>query len=303
MWNTGSINSSITVSLPGTYYVDVVDACGQLSSDTIVLSAAPPIPFSIGPDRIKCNADTLHLNATGGFLNYTWGPNYNISSLITQNVIVQPAIDTIYFVKAEKTPGCFAFDTVRVTVKNSPVINLGADISFCNGDSSILDAGSGFNQYVWSNGSISAQTIVHNAGAYSVIGIAANGCKSYDTLNVSNVWPSPIVSLTNDTELCIGQTRTYNAGVFNPDFEHAKENELEKKLYKDSTCILLHMGMLIHESFTLILYTNNIKDLWNCSYKNRNQALSLLYHVLGKKVGKSESKWSAKTDQPASNPL
>ena len=45
---------------------------------------------------------------------------------------------------------------------------------------------------------------------------------------------------------------TYDVGVFDPDFYNTKEEELDKKLYKDSTCILLHLGMLIHESFTLI---------------------------------------------------
>ena len=76
---------------------------------------------------------------------------------------------------------------------------------------------------------------------------------------------------------------TYNAGVFNPDFDFAKEGELDKKIYKDNTCVLLHMGMLLHESFTLISYTSDIKQIWDYSYKNRNQALNLLYHVLERK--------------------
>jgi hypothetical protein len=42
----------------------------------------------------------------------------------------------------------------------------------------------------------------------------------------------------------------------------------------------LHLGMLIHESFTLISYSNDIKELWNYSYQNRNNALNLLFHVL-----------------------
>ena len=76
---------------------------------------------------------------------------------------------------------------------------------------------------------------------------------------------------------------TYNVGVFDPEFDHAKEEELDKKLYKDSTCILLHLGMLIHESFTLISYSNDIKEIWDYSYQNRGQALNLLYFVLGRK--------------------
>jgi hypothetical protein len=74
---------------------------------------------------------------------------------------------------------------------------------------------------------------------------------------------------------------TYNIGVFDPTFDRNKEDELDKKLYKDSTCILLHLGMLIHECFTLISYSNDIKEIWEHSYQNRGHALNLLFHVLG----------------------
>jgi hypothetical protein len=73
---------------------------------------------------------------------------------------------------------------------------------------------------------------------------------------------------------------TYDIGLFEPDFDPANKEGLYKKLYKDSTCILLHLGMLIHESFTLISYSNDIKEQWNYSYQNRNNALNLLFHVL-----------------------
>lgn len=76
---------------------------------------------------------------------------------------------------------------------------------------------------------------------------------------------------------------TYNVGVFDPDFDHTSNEEVNKKLYKDSTCILLHLGMLIHESFTLISYSNDIKQIWEYSYQNRGQALNLLFHVLERK--------------------
>ncbi len=76
---------------------------------------------------------------------------------------------------------------------------------------------------------------------------------------------------------------TYGTGIFDPDFDYTNEDELNKKLYKDSTCILLHLGMLIHETFTLISYSNDINDIWKYSYDNRRQALNLLFHVLERK--------------------
>lgn len=214
LWNNGSNDSTLIVSAPGKYYIDVTDGCGATFSDTVLVIAAPPIPFNIGADRVKCNNDTLHLKAPAGFLNYTWSPNYNINSLTSQNVVVQPSIDTTYYVKAEKTPGCFAFDTVKITVLRSPAINLGADYSFCNGDSAVLDAGPGFNQYLWSDGSTKARFIAYGTGTYSVIGTVSNGCKSYDTLKVLNVWENPRPKLNNDSAICKGDTRTLLAGNF-----------------------------------------------------------------------------------------
>lgn len=76
---------------------------------------------------------------------------------------------------------------------------------------------------------------------------------------------------------------TYSIGSFKPGFDPTNNEELSKKTYKDSTCMLLHLGMLVHEAFTLINYTNDIKDIWDHSYHNRGTALNLLFHVIEKK--------------------
>ncbi|MEI9911614.1 MAG: hypothetical protein WDO71_19365 [Bacteroidota bacterium] len=208
-WNDGSVDSVLTVNAPGIYYVAVTDGCGNLFSDTVTILPAPPIPFDIGLDRAKCNNDTLHLSAPGGFLNYSWGPAYSINSLTAQYVIVQPAIDTVYFVQAEKTPGCFAYDTIRITVNTSPPIQLGADKSFCQGDSAVLNAGDDFVQYQWNTGSLSQQVTVHTAASYSVIATTAAGCRSYDTLSVINVWINPIVTLDSNPDPVRRQVPVY----------------------------------------------------------------------------------------------
>ena len=144
LWNNGATDSLITVSAPGIYYVDVTDACGNSFSDTVLVSPAPPVLISLGPDRAKCNSDTMHLQAPPGFMNYTWSPNYNINTTNTQQVVINPAVDTAYILKAEKTPGCFGYDTIRINVDHSLPINFGPDKGLCAGDSLILDAGAGF---------------------------------------------------------------------------------------------------------------------------------------------------------------
>lgn len=77
---------------------------------------------------------------------------------------------------------------------------------------------------------------------------------------------------------------SYGVGAFDPEFDRDKDGELDKKLYKDSACNLLHLGMLIHETFTLINYSSDIKEIWEHSYNNRGMALNLHFHILEKKI-------------------
>lgn len=77
---------------------------------------------------------------------------------------------------------------------------------------------------------------------------------------------------------------TYGVGSFDPQFESTKKDELEKKLYKDSACNLISLGCLIHESFTVIKYNNDIEELWGHSYNNRGMALNLHFHILERKI-------------------
>jgi gliding motility-associated-like protein len=214
LWQDGSIDSTFTVTMPGIYYVTAMNGCGNIYYDTVEVRDHLPVSIDIGYDRTKCNNDTLHLNAPSGFLNYTWSNNYNISSTTSQNVVINPLKDTTYYIKAEKTAGCFAYDTVRVTVYHSPSINLGADKSFCSGDSVVFNAGNGFNQYLWSNNNTLQQITVKNTGTFSVIGTTVEGCKSYDTAKVTTIFTNPVVNLDHTNFLCAGSTRTLDAGNF-----------------------------------------------------------------------------------------
>jgi gliding motility-associated-like protein len=213
-WQDGSIDSILMVTRPGKYWVRVTDSCSNEISDTVVVSMAPPIPFTVGPDRTKCNADRIHLNAPAGFLNYTWSHDYNISSLTGQNVVVNPLVDTAYYIKAEKTPGCFAYDTVRIKVYHSPPIKLGADRNLCFGDSTVFDAGAGFQQYTWSKGQTTQVVVIKDKGSCSVVGTTADGCKSYDTVVVLNIYPLPMVHLDKGSGICFGDSKTLDAGSF-----------------------------------------------------------------------------------------
>ena len=213
-WQDGSTDSTFLVSAAGTYWVTVKDSCDNIFSDTVNFQYTVIAPVDIGADRNKCNNDTIHLQAPPGYLDYQWAPSYNISSTSSPLVTVNPDVDTFYFVRAEKFPGCFAIDTVHIQVNHSPRIDLGKDSSICNGDSLALFAGSGFASYSWSNGAATATIFAKTKGTYSVNATTIEFCVSKDTFNLMNVFNNPVVNLGMDNKICVGGTKELDAGSF-----------------------------------------------------------------------------------------
>ncbi|MDO9375537.1 MAG: hypothetical protein Q7T76_14050, partial [Ferruginibacter sp.] len=214
VWQNGSMDTLLTVSEAGIYYLTATNTCAGSYTDTIVVLNQAAIPFDLGPDLSVCSNDTISIKAPPGFTNYRWSPTYNISGVIEQTAIVFPQADTIYKVTAEKSPGCFVTDSISVKVNAVPAIYLGADTSLCFGDSVVLNAGSGFGHYEWSNGRLTQQVTINKSGNYSVTGTTISGCKSYDTLSIENVWANPVVHLEDDNSLCQGATRMLMAGNY-----------------------------------------------------------------------------------------
>lgn len=215
LWQDGSSDSFFIVNKPGKYFTKTTNACGGVFNDTVIVSAHPPIPFDAGPDLSKCNNDSLIITMPSGFISYLWTPANDIRSDTSRSVAVNPHVTTTYKIRAEKSPGCFAYDSLKVTVYTSPVIDMGSDRSFCFGDSILLDAGVGFSQYQWNKGNNTQKIIAKNTGEYSVIATTAEGCQSFDTLKVINVFENPVVALNKDTALCAGTVRELDAGNFN----------------------------------------------------------------------------------------
>jgi len=66
-----------------------------------------------------------------------------------------------------------------------PVSKLISDTVICNNCSLVLDAGSGFDSYLWDNGNESRFSTIYNSGTYFVE-VEKNGCFTTDTVFVRN---------------------------------------------------------------------------------------------------------------------
>ena len=79
-------------------------------------------------------------------------------------------------------------------------------------------------------------------------------------------------------------------GFFERGFDYNDGEKINKRSYKENTIVLLHLGMLVHEIFSVISHTEDIEELWRNSYNNRNLALNLLFNSLGIQLEDRNSK-------------
>jgi PKD repeat protein len=179
LWSTGSSNQQITVSSSGQYSVKVTDTHGCVSSNTIGVT----VPFvTLGNDTSLCTYDSLLLNGGGNFASYIW------STGATSQKIWGHAGHS-YWVKGAGANSCTSMDTIHIGTKSTPVVNLGHDTTICSNKTIILNAGSGYTTYNWSDGNHSSSA-TEVGGMYGIPNkvwvtvINSSGCKASDSIKL-----------------------------------------------------------------------------------------------------------------------
>ncbi|HEY4110832.1 M43 family zinc metalloprotease [Puia sp.] len=116
LWQNGSVDSTFTAYLPGTYWVTATDYCNVNHTDSLILSTIASPPFDLGPGITLCQGDSVQLPAPTGFSAYNWAPGYRISDQTAASPFVSPETDTVYTCTATAGAGCTVVDTIRVQV-------------------------------------------------------------------------------------------------------------------------------------------------------------------------------------------
>ena len=103
-------------------------------------------------------------------------------------------------------------DSIKINVLISPeTINLGNDTTLCTGNQLILNAKSGFRNYLWQNNAVDSNFTVTQPGTYFVT--ASDYCNTIfsDTIHITYNQASAI-TLGNDTSICNNKPIVLNAG-------------------------------------------------------------------------------------------
>lgn len=204
LWSTGSTASGIDITQTDTYWLNVSrGSCN--ASDTIVVQFMPPPVFDLGRDTTICAGLALTLNPSVPGADYTWQDLSTNSTYTVDN----PGVFSV----TVKQFGCVVHDTITVSYFDNTTINLGDDVRFCEGDSVLLDAGIGFTDYNWNNGSNARQQFVKEPGVYSVTALSAEGCKVGDTMSVLPPYPLPKPELGKSRGICEGEAIFLDGGA------------------------------------------------------------------------------------------
>ena len=96
--------------------------------------------------------------------------------------------------------GCIGYDSVMVEVHELPIPNIFAlgPISFCEGDSVLLQLNSNYVSNIWNNGTTTIYTYVDTSGNYFVNVTDTNGCSNRSNIINIDVHPSPVANFSVD---------------------------------------------------------------------------------------------------------
>ena len=158
--------------------------CSNISSSNINVKSLPEV--SLSPLNALCINDApVILNGipSGGIYS-----GNGVSSGFFDPSIGTGAYVISYSVLGNN--GCSNTANENVIVNSLPIINLGADTMVCSSSSILINAGTGYSTYLWSDGSTTTSIIVDSSG----IGLGIKtvyvkvrsfeGCFNSDTMNV-----------------------------------------------------------------------------------------------------------------------
>jgi len=196
IWSTGETSNQITVNETGLYRVTVtaINGCVNHTDFNLTVNNLPIINFT--GSTTFCTGFSTNISIQDfPIINWSIG---DTSSSININE------EGIYTVLVEDINGCQAEASITITEDEElqPVIS--GEPGFCSGGSTILNAGEGFNTYLWSNGEISSSILADSPGEYSVTVSDADGCSGNSSITVVE-YPNPEPEISGDSLVCFGE--------------------------------------------------------------------------------------------------
>lgn len=113
-------------------------------------------------------------------------PNYNLTSG-----------NHTFFVRITSTDGCHQIVKLNISLVSKPIISINDIVPICENNNITINAGSGFDSYIWSTGSTEQTITITNAGNYSVTATKSYGTTICSSTKHFAVVLSNVATITN----------------------------------------------------------------------------------------------------------
>ncbi|QQR98336.1 MAG: gliding motility-associated C-terminal domain-containing protein [Sphingobacteriales bacterium] len=193
--NVGTNVPTFTATQVGTYIATVTNTCGTVSDTLVITSNNLPTKPNLGNDTSVCGTFSKVLNAGQ---NATWTLNGN--NVGTDVSTISATQIGTYIASVTNTCGTVS-DTIIITQKIVPTVDLRADTTICNGATITLDATNSGATYEWNTGAETATINVSTEGTYSVV-VTLDGCTATDSKFIDVLDAPSAFNLGNDTAYC-----------------------------------------------------------------------------------------------------
>ena len=192
LWSTNAQTQTITVFNDGNYSVTVTNSNGCSTTDSVQIYLNTPTTINLGGDVIDaCDFTTLDAGYPGA--SYLWSTGDTSRTLFVNTSGTYSVTVT--------NQGCNGDTSAIVNIHQSPVVNLGNDITVCDGTTVNLDAQNSGNTFEWSTGETSQTINVTEENEYWVAVTNQFTCTTYDTIDVV-FNPLPDLNFPDDTIVC-----------------------------------------------------------------------------------------------------
>jgi gliding motility-associated-like protein len=191
----------------------------KIDSVVFTIKVLPqPTNVAVSADTTICSDATVQLKASGGN-SYLWSPANQLSNEKIANPLSKPISETTTFKVIIDNGGiCKAEKSVKITVDDSKKDFLvSKDTTLCSNQSLVLSATSSAPKTVWSGNDIAnknalTQTIkTSKSSTYTIQAFYGDGCKPIKKINVTIDNNKPDFKVSEDKEICNGQSTTINA--------------------------------------------------------------------------------------------
>ncbi len=208
LWDDNTTSQTRTVNQNGNYYVQVTNGFGCKRSDTVLINFRENPIVLLQPDTNICEGDSIYVDGTTlSAASYLWN-----NTATTPGIYVS-ATGT-YVLEVTALNACINKDSVYVTVRENPIVDLGPDVNKCvdAGTLEYIDAGNPGMIYLWDNNYNGQVRVVNATGQYWVAVTNEWKCTTEDTILII-LKNNPQVDLGNDTNICVENSLVLDAGT------------------------------------------------------------------------------------------